>query len=108
MMIMIMKGNLKTQLKMKVLKKKLTNLKDLPLTVCETDWLQCSSGYIMSVITNMHNLKEPVSYTEAMQTEQVLHWKQAMGSEMKSHLEHHTWTLEGLPVGKIYITCKWL
>lgn len=64
--------------------------------------------YILTAVTNVQDLNEPESYTEAMRSGKASYWKEAMESEMKSHKENQTWTLEKLPAGKKCLTCKWL
>ncbi|CAK9820237.1 Retrovirus-related Pol polyprotein from transposon TNT 1-94 [Anthophora quadrimaculata] len=50
----------------------------------------------------------PMTYTEAVSTDDASKWKRAMDEEMLALEENHTWTLRALPQGKRAIGCKWV
>ena len=53
-------------------------------------------------------LLEPVTYEEAMASEEAEQWQQAMDEEIASLMANGTWTLEELPPGLQAIPVKWV
>ena len=51
---------------------------------------------------------DPLTYKEAMASNDSLFWKDAMKSEIESITTHGTWVLTELPVGMKPIGCKWI
>ncbi|KAJ8882131.1 hypothetical protein PR048_018619 [Dryococelus australis] len=64
--------------------------------------------YIMSVISDVTQQDEPVTYKEAASSLRRKDWIGAMESKMRSLMENETWTLQKLPRGKKAILCKWV
>lgn len=50
----------------------------------------------------------PISYHQAMASENADKWKQAMDDEMAALQENHTWSLSPLPKSKRAIGCRWI
>jgi hypothetical protein len=55
-----------------------------------------------------HDISEPTSYKEAMNSEQSDKWKSAMNDEMYSLVNNGTWKLVELPSGRVPIGSKWV
>lgn len=53
-------------------------------------------------------VEDPINLKEALQSDEKLHWDNAMKEEYESLLKNETWTLEQLPTGKKAIGCKWV
>lgn len=53
-------------------------------------------------------LIEPLSYKQALQSEESTMWKNAMNEEMASLEENNTWTLVDLPRGRKVIDNRWV
>lgn len=53
-------------------------------------------------------IKNPETYKEAMNSENSIHWKQAMDTEIESLQENQTWTLTTLPKDAKTIPSKWI
>ena len=51
---------------------------------------------------------EPQSFNEAMSTPEAPMWKEAVNSEIKSIMQHHSWELVDLPPGSKPLGCKWI
>ena len=51
---------------------------------------------------------EPLTYQQAVESENADQWTTAMESEMESLTENKTWTLVSLPPGRKVIKCKWV
>ena len=50
----------------------------------------------------------PTSYSEAMSSPDALKWKDAIRSEIRSHVKNHTWDLVAHPRDAKVIGCKWV
>jgi hypothetical protein len=51
---------------------------------------------------------DPLTYEEAMKSQDVAFWKEAINDEMDSIMGNNTWILVDLPPGSIPIGCKWI
>jgi hypothetical protein len=51
---------------------------------------------------------DPLTYEEAMKSQDAAFWKEAINDEMDSIMENNTWMLVDLPPGSIPIGCKWI
>lgn len=51
---------------------------------------------------------EPNTYSEAMQSENSIKWKEAIIEEFKAHEMNKTWELSYLPTSKKLVGCKWV
>jgi hypothetical protein len=65
-------------------------------------------GEKATLIAERNSAQDPTSYVEAMEREEALEWTAAMDEEMKSLIQHETWTLVNLPKNKQAITGKWV
>nr|GEW28030.1 hypothetical protein [Tanacetum cinerariifolium] len=52
--------------------------------------------------------EDPRTYNEAMQSQDVAFWKEAIDDETGSIMENNTWTLSNLPPGCKLLGCKWI
>jgi hypothetical protein len=50
----------------------------------------------------------PLTYEEAMKSQDAAFWKEAINNEMDSIMGNNTWILVDLPPGSIPIGCKWI
>lgn len=66
------------------------------------------NDYVMSTVSSITSLNEPISYEEAMKSSEKDEWLKAMQNEMDSLKENETWTLVDLPKGKKPIGCRWV
>lgn len=57
---------------------------------------------------NMTVIKEPCTYEEALASEEVSEWQQAMDEEMASLMANNTWELTEIPDGYKAIPTKWV
>lgn len=53
-------------------------------------------------------IKEPLTYEEAMQSEQAAEWRAAMDDELRSLAANNTWTMAAPPPGVKPIASKWV
>jgi hypothetical protein len=51
---------------------------------------------------------DPLTYEEAMKSQDAAFWKEAINDEMDSIMGNNTWILVDLPPGSIPIGCKWI
>ena len=51
---------------------------------------------------------DPKTFQEAMESRDVIFWKEAIDDEMSSILENNTWVLADLPPGSKPLGCKWI
>jgi hypothetical protein len=51
---------------------------------------------------------DPLTYEEAMTSQDAAFWKEAINDEMDSIMGNNMWILEDLPPGSIPIGCKWI
>jgi hypothetical protein len=51
---------------------------------------------------------DPLTYEEAMKSQDAAFWKEAINDEMDSIMRNNTWILVDLPPGSIPIGCKWI
>lgn len=59
-------------------------------------------------VENLHKLKEPQSFKEAMESPDKLKWQEAMQNEITSLKENHTWDLVNLPKRRKALPCRWV
>lgn len=55
-----------------------------------------------------NSLKEPMSYQEAITSQEANQWRDAVNEEYSSLIENETWTLAPLPSNRLPIKCKWI
>ena len=63
-------------------------------------------GNNASICFNMES--DPQSFEEAMKSQDVAFWKEAIQDEMDSIMGNKTWKLVNLPPGSKPIGCKWI
>jgi len=51
---------------------------------------------------------DPLTFEEAMKSQDSAFWKEAINDEMDSIIGNNTWILVGLPPGSTPISCKWI
>jgi hypothetical protein len=51
---------------------------------------------------------DSLTYEEAMKSQDVAFWKEAINDKMDSIIGNNTWILVDLPHGSIPIGCKWI
>ena len=52
--------------------------------------------------------EDPRTYSEAMASQEVAFWKEAINDEMDSIMQNNTWKLSDLPPGCKPLGCKWI
>lgn len=67
-----------------------------------------SEEYIYSCIAEKHNVQDPMTRSEALNSHDSSNWKRAMEEEIKSLQDNDTWTLVDLPANKNIVDCKWV
>lgn len=55
-----------------------------------------------------HNIHEPTTFAEALQTPEAPLWKQAADEEMKALESMNTWKLVPRPEGRNTVSCRWV
>lgn len=60
------------------------------------------------IISYLHMDEDPKTFTEAMSSQDVAFWKEAIQDEMDSIVGNNTWELSDLPTGCKPLGCKWI
>ncbi|KAL0449315.1 UNVERIFIED_CONTAM: Copia protein [Sesamum latifolium] len=64
--------------------------------------------YLLNRVPNKRNKDDPKIFDEAMKSQDVAFWKEAINDEMDSIMGNNTWVLADLPPGCKPLGCKWI
>jgi hypothetical protein len=64
--------------------------------------------YMNEDVNNIGKMHDPVSYKEAMKSENSLKWREAMEEELRSMSSNDVWDLVEIPDGAKRVGCKWV
>nr|GEX65012.1 zinc finger, CCHC-type [Tanacetum cinerariifolium] len=71
--------------------------------------IEGSRDHVESQYSYCYSIEEdPITYDEAMQSQDSVFWKEAIDDEICSIMENNTWVLSNLPPGCKPLGCKWI